>query len=119
MPSYTVDGLNPYACWKVGQTATALTRTGKPLLIEFKTYRYRGHSVSDAGSYRSKEEVASYQELDPIALLRRDLVAAKWSTETELDAIDERILERVRASCQFAEESPEPPLSDLLTHVYA
>lgn len=119
MPSYTVDGLNPYACWKVGQTATAQARTGRPLLIEFKTYRYRGHSVSDAGSYRSKEEVASYQELDPIARLRRDLVAAKWSTDAELDAIDERILERVRTACQFAEESPEPPLADLNTHVYA
>jgi len=119
MPSYTVDGLNPYACWKVGQTATAQARTGKPLLIEFKTYRYRGHSVSDAGLYRSKEEVASYQELDPIVRLRRDLVEAKWATDASLDAIDERILERVRTACQFAEESPEPPLAELTAHVYA
>jgi pyruvate dehydrogenase E1 component alpha subunit len=119
MKAYTVDGLNPYACWKLGQEAVAEARQGKPILIEFKTYRYRGHSVSDAGSYRSKEEVACYQSNDPIDRIRRDLVEAKWATLADLEALDERIQERVRAACQFAEESAEPPMSELAAHVYA
>lgn len=119
MDAYTVDGLNPYACWKLGQTAVAQSRLGKPLLIEYKTYRYRGHSVSDAALYRTKEELACYQDQDPINRLHRDLIEAKWATDAELTAIDEKIIERIHAACQFAEESPEPPLSDLTTHVYA
>ena len=119
VPAYTVDGFDPYACWKVGQETVARSRKGQPLLIEFKTYRYRGHSVSDAGLYRSKEEVARYQSQDPIERVKQDLIEAKWSTAGDLDAIDERIQERIREACAFADESSEPPLSELSAHVYA
>lgn len=113
------DGLDLYECWKVGRDAIALARQGRPVLVEAKTYRYRGHSVSDAALYRSKEEVARYQQLDPIERVRRDLIAAGWLTEAGADQLDEQVQTQVREAVQFADESPEPPASDLTTHVYA
>lgn len=75
MRSFTFDGLDLYASWKTAQEAIAYAREGRPVLVEAKTYRYRGHSVSDAGLYRSKEEVDRYKALDPIERVRADLIA--------------------------------------------
>jgi pyruvate dehydrogenase E1 component alpha subunit len=119
MQGFTVDGLDLYACWKVAQQAIATARAGRPVLIEAKTYRYRGHSVSDAALYRSKEEVERYKQLDPIERVKADLIADKWLSEADAEKLDEQVQERVLASVQFAEESPEPPLSELTRHVYA
>jgi pyruvate dehydrogenase E1 component alpha subunit len=119
MPAFTVDGLDLYACWKAGQRVVALARGGQPVLLEAKTYRYRGHSVSDAASYRTKEEVQRYQALDPLERVRRDLVGEGWLDEAGAATIDEEAQERIRTAVAFAEQSPEPPLSDLLRHVQA
>ncbi len=120
MRSFTFDGLDLFASWKCAQEAIAYVRSeSKPVLVEAKTYRYRGHSVSDAGLYRSKEEVESYKELDPIGRVQAALQEAKWLSEAEAEAIEEEVRERVAACVTFAEQSPEPPLSELGRHVYA
>jgi pyruvate dehydrogenase E1 component alpha subunit len=118
--SYTFDGLDLFASWKCAQEAIAyVRRESKPILVEAKTYRYRGHSVSDAGLYRTKEEVERYKQLDPIGRVQAALHEAKWLTDAEAEAIEEDVRERVAACAKFAEDSPEPPASDLSTHVYA
>ncbi len=117
--SFTFDGLDLYASWKTAQQAIALARSGKPVLIEAKTYRYRGHSVSDSALYRSKEELARYQALDPIERIKADLIAEGWLTDAGAEQIDEQIAAQIREAMQFADESPEPPLTELGRHVFA
>ena len=97
----------------------AEARAGRPVLVEAKTYRYRGHSVSDAGLYRSKEEVEEYKKLDPIERIGADLQSEGWMSADEIEALDEQIMEEVMASVQFAEDSPEPPMAELKRHVFA
>jgi pyruvate dehydrogenase E1 component alpha subunit len=120
MRSFTCDGLDLFACWKTAQEAIGYVRAeSKPVLIEAKTYRYRGHSVSDAGLYRSKEEVERYRQLDPIERVRERIIAAGLLGAAAADALDEEVREQVQAAVDFAESSPEPALSELTTHVYA
>jgi pyruvate dehydrogenase E1 component alpha subunit len=119
MRSWTIrDGLDLFECWSVAREVIAYARTGKPALVEAKTYRYRGHSVSDAGLYRTKEEVERYKQLDPIERVKRELITAGWLTEAGAGQIDEQVATRIREAVQFAEQSPEPPLSELGRHVY-
>ena len=119
MKSFTFDGLDLFSSWKVAQEAVALARAGEPILIEAKTYRFRGHSVSDAGLYRTKEELDQYKALDPIERVKQSAIEAGWLTEGGAEEIEEEIIGRIRAALDFAETSAEPPLSDLSTHVYA
>ncbi len=119
MPSFTFDGLDLYASWKTAQAAVALARAGQPVLVEAKTYRFRGHSASDAALYRSKEEVDQYRKLDPIERLKNDLLGCGWLNETAVEQIEEQIAMQVQEAVEFAETSPEPPLSELGRHVYA
>ena len=119
MKSFTFDGLDLFSSWKVAQEAVALARAGEPILIEAKTYRFRGHSVSDAGLYRTKEELDQYKALDPIERVKQSAIEAGWLTEVGAEEIEEEIIGRIRAALDFAETSPQPPLSDLSTHVYA
>jgi pyruvate dehydrogenase E1 component alpha subunit len=119
MRSFTFDGLDLFASWKTAQEAIAYARTGKPVLIEAKTYRYRGHSVSDAAAYRSKDEVEKYRALDPIERVKLSLIAAGWLTEAGAEQIDEQVMTRIREALEFAETSPEPPISELFRNVYA
>ena len=119
MRSYTFDGLDLFSSWIVAQEAVAAARLGEPILIEAKTYRFRGHSVSDAGLYRTKEEVEKYRQLDPIARIQHSLSEAGWLTEAGAEALEEEVMGVVRESLEFAETSPEPPLSDQNTFVYA
>ena len=119
MKSFTFDGLDLFSSWKVAQEAVALARAGEPILIEAKTYRFRGHSVSDAGLYRTKEELDQYKALDPIERVKQSAIEAGWLTEGGAEEIEEEIIGRIRAALDFAETSAEPLLSDLSTHVYA
>ncbi|HYE06106.1 MAG TPA: pyruvate dehydrogenase (acetyl-transferring) E1 component subunit alpha [Planctomycetota bacterium] len=120
MKAWTIrDGLDLFECWAVAKEVVAYARTGKPALVEAKTYRYRGHSVSDAGQYRSKEELERYQQLDPIERVKKDLIEAGWLTDAGAEQIDEQVQTRVREAVQFADESPEPPLDELFKDVYA
>jgi pyruvate dehydrogenase E1 component alpha subunit len=91
----------------------------KPAVLEAVTYRYRGHSVADAGlAYRTREEIEERQSLDPIVRVRQQLLAAGYEVD-ELEAVDRRADERVLAAVEFADASPEPPLDRLAAGMYA
>ncbi|MGA1615014.1 MAG: thiamine pyrophosphate-dependent enzyme, partial [Lutimaribacter sp.] len=104
-----------------GETAGAHCRAGKgPYILEIKTYRYRGHSMSDPAKYRTREEVQKVrEEKDAIEHVRELLLQGKHATDDDLKAIDREIKEIVNASAEFAKTSPEPDLSELWTDIYA
>jgi pyruvate dehydrogenase E1 component alpha subunit len=119
LKALTFDGLDLLAAWKTAQQATAWARAFQPVLVEAKTYRYRGHSASDPALYRSKEEVERYRSHDAIERTKADLIEAGWLTEAGAEQEAEAVALRVAEAVTFAAESPEPPLSDLSSHVYA
>jgi pyruvate dehydrogenase E1 component alpha subunit len=82
-----------------------------PVFFEIKTYRYKGHSMSDPAKYRTKEEMEKFQKQDPIQSLKDRMIEAKMLTEEDYKAMDKRLKGIVMESVKFAEESPEPPLS--------
>jgi pyruvate dehydrogenase E1 component alpha subunit len=110
MPSEPVDAMNAEAVHIAVAKAAARARAGEgPSLLEFRTYRYKGHSMSDPGKYRSKEEVEEYKQRDPIEVVKKTILTKKYATEQELEAIDQRIHKQVvEESVKFAEESNYP-----------
>jgi pyruvate dehydrogenase E1 component alpha subunit len=119
MPSDKIDGMIPEAVHEGVVRAVKRARDGEgPTLLEMKTYRYRGHSVSDPQKYRSKDEVEDYKNQDPITKVHSTILENKFATIEELNAIDEKIASIVEASVKFAEESPWPDDSELLNDVY-
>mmetsp|Transcript_29037 Transcript_29037/g.55779 ORF Transcript_29037/g.55779 Transcript_29037/m.55779 type:complete len:335 (-) Transcript_29037:1904-2908(-) len=116
-----VDGMDVLAVKAAGEKAVEVCRAGKgPYILEIKTYRYRGHSMSDPAKYRTREEVQKMRdERDPIEAVRSMLLTGKHATEDDLKAIDKEIKEVVNASAEFAKESPEPALDELWTDIYA
>jgi pyruvate dehydrogenase E1 component alpha subunit len=119
MPADMVDGMIPENIHEAVARAVKRARGGEgPTLLEFKTYRYKGHSISDPQKYRSKEEVDEYKEQDPIHKIKTTILDNKFATEEELKAIDDKINGVVEASVKFAEESPWPDESELLKDVY-
>ncbi len=121
IPGEAVDGMDVLAVKEAGEKAVAHCRAGKgPYILEMKTYRYRGHSMSDPAKYRTREEVQKVrEEKDPIDHVRDLLVQGKHATEDDLKAIDKEIKATVNESAQFAQASPEPDLSELWTDIYA
>ena len=119
MPSDKIDGMTAEAVHDSVVRAVKRARDGEgPTLLEMKTYRYRGHSVSDPQKYRSKDEVEDYKNQDPITKVHSTILENKFATIEELNAIDEKIASIVEASVKFAEESPWPDDSELLKDVY-
>ena len=118
IPGMRVDGMDVLAVRGAAETALEWTRGGNgPILIEFMTYRYRGHSMSDPAKYRTREEVQKYREgNDPIENAARELEKLGVKEE-ELKAIDREIKQIVVEAAKFAEESPEPDPSELTTDV--
>ena len=116
-----VDGMNVLEVKAAGELAVKHCRAGKgPFILEVKTYRYRGHSMSDPAKYRTREEVQKMrEERDPIEYVRSLLLTGKHATEEDLKSIDTGIKKVVNASTDFAKESPEPDLSELWTDIYA
>ena len=120
MPSEPVDAMSPEAVHIAVAKAAARARAGEgPTLLEFRTYRYKGHSMSDPAKYRTKEEVEEYKQRDPIEVVRKTILAKKYATEKELEAIDQRIIQVVEDSVKFAEESKYPDPSEALKDIYA
>lgn len=120
MPSYQVDGMSCENVHEAIAEAAERARNGEgPTFLEMKTYRYRGHSMSDPAKYRTKEEVEAYKQQDPLEKVKATLISNKWYTEAELEAWEERIMQEVEASVEFAETSPFPDVSELYTDVYA
>ncbi len=121
MPSKPVDGLNVEAVHEAIEEAVARARRGDgPTLLEMKTYRYKGHSMSDAQTYRTKDEVKDYQtNHDPIDKVLKTLLDNKWIDEKGIEETEARVKALVDESIQFAEESPYPDASELYKDVYA
>jgi len=119
MPSYQVDGMSVEAVHESMEMACDHARSGKgPVFLEMKTYRYKGHSMSDPAKYRSKDEVEEFKSKDPIEVTKQVLLDNKFATEADIEAIDNRIAEIVEDSVKFAEESPYPDASELYKDVY-
>ncbi len=116
-----VDGMDVVAVRDAGEKAAAHCRAGKgPYILEIKTYRYRGHSMSDPAKYRTREEVQKMRaQRDPIEAIRSLLVSEKLSTEEEIKIIDKEIKEIVNSCAEYAKESPEVPAEELWTDIYA
>jgi len=120
IPGEQVDGMDVLAVREAGLRAVEKARKGEgPTLLEMKTYRYRGHSMSDPAKYRTREEVDAVKEKsDPIENLRRKLLEMGVASEDALKEIDREVREIEAESARFAQESPEPPESELMMHIY-
>jgi pyruvate dehydrogenase E1 component alpha subunit len=118
IPGFQVDGMDVLAVRGAAEAALEWVRGGKgPIIVEFLTYRYRGHSMSDPAKYRTREEVQEVREhRDPISHCERDL-EAMGVKEDELKAIDKEIKDTVVGAARFAEDAPEPDASELTTDV--
>ena len=121
IPGEAVDGMDVLAVKAAGVRATKHCRAGKgPYILEVKTYRYRGHSMSDPAKYRTREEVQKVrEERDAIEHVRSLLLTGNHASEDDLKAIDKDIKATVNAAAEFAKESPEPPLEEVWTDIYA
>ncbi len=119
MPSSLVNGMDVFAVYKAMQEHIAMAREGKPSLMEIRTYRYRGHSMSDPQKYRTKEEMDAKKNEDPIIRLKSYLIENKISTNEALDAIDEEVTQEVLESVDFAEKSPAPDLETIYEDIYS
>lgn len=119
IPSEPVDGMSVEAIHEAVSRAADRARKGEgPTFLEFRTYRYRGHSMSDPQKYRSKEEVEEYKHRDPIEQIRAVILDNKIATEEDLENIDKKVKEIVAESVQFAEESEWPDPKEAYTDVY-
>ena len=120
MASEFVDGMDVLAVREA--TLRAVERARKeylPTLLEIRTYRFMGHSMSDPGNYRTRAEIEKYQERDPIKLFATSLLEEKIVEQKALDEIDRQVREEVEDSLRFADESPLPDPKELYTEVYA
>ncbi|NDW51984.1 pyruvate dehydrogenase (acetyl-transferring) E1 component subunit alpha [Aliiroseovarius sp. PrR006] len=121
IPGEAVDGMDVMAVKEAGERATEHCRSGKgPYILEMKTYRYRGHSMSDPAKYRTREEVQKVrEERDAIEHVRELLLQGKHASEDDLKAIDKEIKAVVNDAAEFSKTSPEPALEELWTDIYA
>ena len=119
MPADSVDGMSAETVHEALSRAVKRAREGDgPTLLELKTYRYKGHSISDPQKYRTKEEVEEYKQRDPIEMVLRTIKEKKYATDDEINAINQRVNDQVEESVKFAEESPWPDDSEVLKDVY-
>jgi len=119
IPSEKVDGMDVIAVYKaVKYAAEKVRETGRPLFIEATTYRFRGHSMSDPGKYRSVAEHEMWKSRDPLPNYARHLLEEGIATRESLDAIEARCRARVEEAVAFAEESPWPEDSEVYSDIY-
>ncbi len=119
MKGYTFNGMDLNEVHgRMGDIVKEVRATRRPVLVHMKTYRYTGHSVSDAGLYRTKEEVDTYKLKDPIIAVSREMIENKMITEEEFKAMQKKAKAGIQEALDFAEESPEPPLEELTRHVF-
>jgi len=119
MPSFAVDGMNVEAVHEAVVEAAERARRGDgPTLLEFRTYRYKGHSMSDPQKYRTKEEVEEYKQRDPVERVLASIQENNILTQEEIDAIIKKVKQKVDDAVKFAEESPWPDGMDAFKDVY-
>ena len=116
----TIDGMNALTVYEAFKEIVAESRkTGKAFVVDIKSYRYKGHSMSDPAKYRTKEELENYKSQDPILQLKADMIEAKMTTDHDFKVMDDEIKKRVQEAVEFAEESPEPPVHTIYEDIYA
>jgi len=119
MPGDSVDGMAPEEVHKSVERAVRRAREGGgPTFLEIKTYRYRGHSMSDPAKYRTKEELEGYKEKDPLTQVLKSITDNNFATKEEIEHINEKVKMEVDEAVQFAEESPAPDASELYKDIY-
>ena len=120
MPSEPVDGMNCESVHEAIDRATRRARKGEgPTFLEMRTYRYKGHSMSDPARYRTKEEVEEYKAKDPIEIIKNIILEKKYADDAWFEEIAAKVKETVEDSVKFAEESPFPDADELYNDVYA
>ena len=119
IPSEPVDAMNVIKVHRAVAKAAKRAREGEgPSLLEFRTYRYKGHSMSDPAQYRSKDEVESYKDQDPIEQVKNMIIAKKLLKSEEIEIIDQQIKDQVKKSVEFSENSPYPDAKEAYTDIY-
>ncbi len=118
MPGALADGMDVFDCYRAFTEHVALARDNQPSLLEVRTYRYRGHSMSDPGKYRTKEELEERKDNDPIIRLKAYLLEKELTTNEALDDIDDQVKKEVLESVEFSEKSEFPPLESIYEDVY-
>ncbi len=119
MPCAPVDGMDPVAVHNAMDEAIQRARAGEgPTFLEMRTYRYRGHSMSDPAKYRTKEELEEYKAKDPIEQVREVILKEKYADEAWITEIEEKVKSIVDESVKFAEESPWPQPEELFEDIY-
>jgi pyruvate dehydrogenase E1 component alpha subunit len=119
MPSESVDAMKVEDVHEATARAAELARKGGgPTLLEFKTYRYKGHSMSDPAKYRTKEEVEAYKRRDPIEQVKLSMKKYKFGGDTYFDSTDKKIRAEILVYVKFAEESDYPDPKEIFNDVY-
>jgi len=120
IPGWQVDGMDVIAVLEeVGKAAKQAREEGLPAFLEIKTYRYKGHSMSDPAKYRTKDALEEYKQKDPILNLKERMLKAGHITEEQFKEWDKEDKKRVQEAVDFADNSPEPPLSDMYEDILA
>lgn len=118
MPADSIDGMSAEAVHDGVARAVKRAREGDgPTLIELKTYRYKGHSISDPQKYRTKDEVEEYKQRDPIQMVLKTILDNNFASQSDIDAINKRVNDKVTESVKFAEESPWPNDDEVLKDI--
>lgn len=117
---YEVDGMDLISSYNsFKEIIEEAKKTSRPALVNVTTYRYKGHSVSDAGLYRTKDEVKCWMDKDPINKFFKDMEAEGWIDEAAFKALDKKMKDEIKDALEFAKNSPWPPMDELSNHVYA
>lgn len=120
IPGKQIDGMDVLTVYdEISSAVEQVREESRPLFFEIKTYRYKGHSMSDPAKYRTKDELESYKQQDPIAILKTKLVDAEMLSEEEFSSMDDEIGTTVKESVDFAEESEEPAVDALYENIFA
>ena len=119
IPGEKVNGMNVFSVMKAADKAGKYVRSGKgPYIIEVETYRYKGHSMSDPAKYRSKKELDTYKESDPIEIVKNEIIKKKIAKLEEIEKINKKIVDEIKFAAEFALDSRYPEDSELYTDVY-
>jgi len=118
MPGAIASGMDVFSVHKAIKDATEMARTGQPSLLEVRTYRYQGHSISDPAEYRAEGELDDRQSEDAIVRLQRYIVEQGMASDEDLEAIDEEVKQDVLDAIDFAENSPEPAPETIYEDIY-
>jgi pyruvate dehydrogenase E1 component alpha subunit len=118
LPASLVNGMDVFAVTKAMRDHAEMARNGQPSLLEMRTYRYRGHSMSDPQKYRTKDELDRKKDQDPVIRMKAYILEHEVSDDAQLDAIDEDVKNEVKASVDFAESSPAPDLEAIYENIY-